>query len=276
MNKKISIVFIILTMMFALQGCESRIVKKSLEDAKIYVEAKEYDKALESLAIVLEKDKENKEAKNLNEIINSYKTIVKLVESEKFDEVNKILEKLDETYKQYVIRDDIDLLINKVNNYYKEVEKIDICIKDAESIFNENKYEECRDLLRKNIIGDNESGSKLSKYIKEEHIKKAKELVEKCDLALAEIEAKRIAEEEALKEQAIVVEEEAINVSSYEYYEEGVYEENTYEEEPLLNGRPRSEELRRVIDLVQSVYKKVEEAAKQLEEERRRELEGMN
>lgn len=101
---------IVSVMTVFLVGCGNSMVEKSFEKLKSFVENKEYEKAITSLEMILDKDKENEEANKLYEIIDSYQKAKEAFEEEDFEEAEEILDSIDKEYKNYPIKDDIDKL----------------------------------------------------------------------------------------------------------------------------------------------------------------------
>ncbi|MDZ5010776.1 hypothetical protein GNF77_18130, partial [Clostridium perfringens] len=91
MKGKMSIIASLM-MVLLLVGCGNSIIKKSIEQAKVAIENKEYAKALISLELALDEDKDNKEAKNLYSIVEGYQQAKKLVDENKIDEAKKIVD----------------------------------------------------------------------------------------------------------------------------------------------------------------------------------------
>lgn len=109
MKRKL-LVMIVSVMTVFLVGCGNSMVEKSFEKLKSFVENKEYEKAITSLEMILDKDKENEEANKLYEIIDSYQKAKEAFEEEDFEEAEEILDSIDKEYKNYPIKDDIDKL----------------------------------------------------------------------------------------------------------------------------------------------------------------------
>ena len=170
-----------------LVGCGNSVVKKSIEQAKTSIESKEYDKALASLQLALDEDKENEEANKLYSIVDGYQKAKKLVDENKIAEAKEIIDGINSDYINYVIKDDIDNLKSQINNYLKEVENITALLNEAENMLNNKQYAECKSHINDKILA--------SQYVTDEQKVKADELVKKSDEAINEIEAQRIAEE---------------------------------------------------------------------------------
>lgn len=186
MKRKVSIM-LLLMLTLILVGCGNSVVKKSIEQAKTAIESKEYDKALASLQLALDEDKENEEANKLYSIVDGYQKAKKLVGENKIAEAKEIIDGINSDYINYVIKDDIDSLKSQINNYLKEVENITALLSEAENMFNNKQFTECKSHINDKIL--------VSQYVTDEQKVKAEELVKKSDEAINEIEAQRIAEE---------------------------------------------------------------------------------
>lgn len=199
MKRKISII-ILLMMSLMIVGCGNSVVKKSIEQAKTAIESKEYDKVLASLQLALDEDKDNEEANKLYSIVDGYQKAKKLVDENKITEAKEIIDGINSDYINYSIKDDIDSLKNQIDNYLKEVENITALLNEAENMFNNKKYAECKNHINDKIL--------VSQYVTDEQKVKAEELVKKSDEAINEIEVQRIAEEKKKQEEAKKAEEE--------------------------------------------------------------------
>lgn len=197
--KKILLVGIILSITTLFIGCGNSIVKKSIEQAKISIESKDYDKALTSLQTVLDEDSDNEEGKKLYSIVDSYQKAKKSFEENNIDESKKLLDGINDEYVNYMIKDDIDSLKQQVENKIKEIELIDSNLTKLLDLVDEKKYDEANTLF--------EEINKSS--LNDEQKNKANELKTRIDTELSEIEAQKKAEEEArLVEEAKRLEEE--------------------------------------------------------------------
>lgn len=202
MKRKISII-VLLMMSLIFVGCGNSVVKKSIEQAKTAIESKEYDKALASLQLALDEDKDNEEANTLYSIVDGYQKAKKLVDENKITEAKEIIEGINSDYINYSIKDDIDNLKIQIDNYLKEVENIAALLNEAETMFNNKQYAECKNHINDKILA--------SQYVTDEQKIKAEELIKKSDEAINEIEAQRVAEEKKKQEEAKKAEEEKKN-----------------------------------------------------------------
>lgn len=210
MKKKVLLVLGLLMITLILVGCGNSVVKKSIEQAKTAIESKEYDKALASLQLALDEDKENEEANKLYSIVDGYQKAKKLVDENKITEAKEIIDGINSDYINYSIKEDIDNLKNQVNNHLKEVENIAALLNEAENMFNNKQYTECKKHINDKILA--------SQYVTDEQKVRAEELVKKSDEAINEIEAQRVAEEKKKQEEAKKAEEKKNQQSSEKRY----------------------------------------------------------
>ncbi len=211
MKRKLSII-VILMMSLIFVGCENSVVKKSIEQAKTAIESKAYDKALASLQLALDENKDNEEAKKLYSIVDGYQKVKKLVDENKITEAKEIIDGINSDYINYSIKGDIDRLKSQIDNYFKEVANITALLNDAENMFNNKQYVECKNNINDKIL--------TSQYLTDEQKVKAEELVKKSDEKINEIEAQRVVEEKKKQEEAKKAEDEKKNQQSSEkrYY----------------------------------------------------------
>ena len=97
---------------------------------------KEYDKALSSFKVALDKDSGNEEAKRLTTLINNYNKANVEFEKDNIDDANKFMNQIDEGTIEDSIKNDID------NLKAKEIVHIKELIKDK-------KYEESKKSIDK-------------------------------------------------------------------------------------------------------------------------------
>ena len=207
MKKKILIIGLLI-MSLIMVGCGNSIVKKSIEQAKTAVENKEYDKALASLQLVFDEDKDNEEANKLYSIIDGYKKAKNLVDENKIIEAKEVFDEINSDYINYKISEDIDDLKGQIDIHLKEVENITMVLSEAENMFNNAQYSACKTYIYTKILGSQEDNIEPNKYVTDDQKAKAEDLVKKSDEEMNEIEAKRIAEEKKKQEEAEAAERE--------------------------------------------------------------------
>ena len=199
--KKKQFISILLMALLIIVGCENGMVKKSMEKAKIAMEEKAYEKALLSLELVLEENPSHEEAKTLHSIVDTYLQATQLIAEEKFAEAKKMIDQLDKGYADYTIKEDMDVLKEKIETHLTEVDKVAQVLTEAEEMFNQQQYEECKATLITHVIGSLSEHVNANPHATSEQKAKAEELVAKSQQALDEQEAQRMAEEERLAEE---------------------------------------------------------------------------
>ncbi|WP_303859869.1 hypothetical protein [Alkalibaculum bacchi] len=140
-----AIILVALALMFT--GCGNNIVKKSIEQANTAIEGKDYDKALLALELALDEENDNVEANKLYSILQSYQKAKKAVDENKINEAKEILDDIDERYKNYPIKEDVNSLNNLIQEKVKEVEVINNNITKLEKLIEEKKYDEAKTLI---------------------------------------------------------------------------------------------------------------------------------
>ncbi|GAA0862209.1 hypothetical protein [Paraclostridium tenue] len=142
--KKIGIILTLILLVISLVGCENSQSKKAIEQGKMEMANKEYDKALASFKIALDKESSNEEAKRLTTLIDNYKKANDEFEKGNIDEANKIMNQIDEETIEDSIKNDIDNLKAKINQH----DKIDKEIVHIKELIKEKKYDEAKKSIK--------------------------------------------------------------------------------------------------------------------------------
>lgn len=187
--RKSILTIIIATAMVLLISCESGISKKAVEQGKLALAAKEYDKALNAFQLAQDEGSKDKEIQDMINVIESYLSSEKLFVEGKLEEANEMLNNL-LNYDEYVIADDIEILKGKISGGLEEIKLISEEIKSLEDMFGNKNYDEAKELAIK----------LSSMNVSEEQVSYIDEIMNKIEVELAEAEAKRLqAEEEERK-----------------------------------------------------------------------------
>ncbi|XTR38705.1 hypothetical protein ACQQ2T_04810 [Paraclostridium tenue] len=142
--KKIGIILTLILLVISLVGCENSQSKKAIEQGKMEMANKEYDKALASFKIALDKESSNEEAKRLTALIDNYKKANDEFEKGNIDDANKIMNQIDEETIEDSIKNDIDNLKAKINQH----DKIDKEIVHIKELIKEKKYDEAKKSIK--------------------------------------------------------------------------------------------------------------------------------
>lgn len=173
--KKKQFISVLLMALLIIVGCENGMVKKSMEKAKIAMEEKAYEKALLSLELVLEENPSHEEAKTLHSIVDTYLQATQLIAEEKFAEAKKVIDQLDKGYADYTIKEDMDVLKEKIETHLTEIDKVAQVLTEAEEMFNQQQYEECKATLITHVIGSLSEHVNANPYATSEQKAKAEE-----------------------------------------------------------------------------------------------------
>ncbi len=163
-----------------LTGCSNETFDKAMEEGKIAVASKEYDKAQNLFGLAVEENKKDEEANKL------YSQTQKLVEAEKLKEEGKIEKSVNLCNEISKIDSESDVVKKQVIELRKELkglventDQLEIEIKEgiakSEELMSNNKYEDAKKELEKlsQEIGDNKSF--------DTDLEKINELIKQCE-----------------------------------------------------------------------------------------------
>lgn len=145
MKKLVSIILTLLIV--TIVGCGNSMERKAMDQAKLALENKEYDKASASFQLVLDENSKNDEARKIKEVIDTYFDAKKSLDSNKLDDANTTINNIDNKYCDYSIKEDVDSLKINIENKISLRDKIKYDIAKAESLVNEKKYDEAKAIL---------------------------------------------------------------------------------------------------------------------------------
>lgn len=197
MNKRIMKLMVGGAITLFLIGCSNSATKK-YENALASLESNDYETSISLLEEVLEKDPDNNKAKEIIAIISDYKKALELSKEDKIEEAKEILDNISENYNNYMIKDDINSLVfdleKRLND--KEVVLVDDMFKKARALFEEGKYNECKEFLDSDLSPK----VKASDFLPEDTKIALESLYLDCDKFIEE--NARIAKEEEEKAKA--------------------------------------------------------------------------
>lgn len=121
--KIISLVVLIFSII-SMMGCQKNdLSKKAVEQGKLAMAEHEYNKALSSFELAIDEGLDDDEIVKIMDIIKFYNETKNLIDEEKIDEAEKVLNGIDEDYKKYAIKGDIDALKDSVSSLKEEIDK---------------------------------------------------------------------------------------------------------------------------------------------------------
>ncbi|WP_338627042.1 hypothetical protein QJR52_15180 [Clostridium baratii] len=151
MKKKLKIILSLFFIVFAINvnvyGCANR-VNKYIQEGKLALNNAEYNDAMDDFDKALNEDKENKEAKNLRDIIIKYNEAKRLYEEDNLESALKSIENTPKEYENYNIRNELGALKDKIRIKLGNKEKVDEEIKNAQNLIKNNQYREAKDILK--------------------------------------------------------------------------------------------------------------------------------
>lgn len=115
MNKSLS-VFLTLILLVGLTGCSNSTETKSIEEGKLYLADKEYEKALSSFEIALNDGSNDAEVEEIYNILNKYKESKIFLDKKDIKNSEIALSEIDDSYTDYAIKEDIEKLKNEVED----------------------------------------------------------------------------------------------------------------------------------------------------------------
>lgn len=192
MNKLVVFLAMIL---FLITGCSNETFNKALDQGKLALASKEYDKAIASFELALEEKKDDKEAKILQTQTTKMVQAMKAQTELKVDQAIALFEEVEKTKEgsatlQKQAKEQREALVTNKNlqdTYTKQ-------LANAEQLKNNKKYTESKEILSK-IVEETNSNEKFAS----QH-QKASELIKQIDDTVANEEAKKVAKEKKEKE----------------------------------------------------------------------------
>lgn len=189
--KKIILFIISVVMLVSLIGCTSSTAKKAVEQGKLAMANKEYDKAIASFQLAIDEGMKDEDIINLTKIIDNYRKADNSFKDGQYDSSKKYLDSIKEDYSKYIIKDDIEKLKLTIDNKIKEVQNINDDIEKVNTLINNKKYDDGKKLI----------DELNKKSLNEEQKNKLLELDKKISLELSQIEVKKKEEEAKKKEE---------------------------------------------------------------------------
>ena len=143
MKKVLIILTILLNLSFVACSKDNTSIK-AVEDGKIALVSKEYDKAKDLFKLAVSEDSKNTDAKSLLDLTSNYIDLLAIIENGEFDKANDLISKIEKNNKLDIIK---DVFIETKNNIIENKAKYDKYISEIESIeklLSENKIDEAK------------------------------------------------------------------------------------------------------------------------------------
>ncbi|MDU2686402.1 hypothetical protein QJR60_11390 [Paraclostridium sordellii] len=179
--KKIIIIIVSILLGISMVGCESSVSKKAVEQGKLAMANKEYDKALASFKLAIDEGSNNKEVKRLTTLINHYTQANDKFKKGDIKSANKIMNEIDEETIDDSIKNDIDNLKAKIN----QQDKINKKIASIKELIKYKKYDDAKKSIKEIDI------DKINKKDKNE----INELKDTIELGLSQVKVENKSED---------------------------------------------------------------------------------
>ena len=126
-------------------GCSANSTSiKAVEEGKIALVSKEYDKAKDLFKLAVNEDSKNSEAESLLDLTINYIDLIAIIENNEFDKVDELISKIENNSELDIIKEQFSEIKNsivdkkeKFSEYVKQVEAI-------ESLLSENKIDDAK------------------------------------------------------------------------------------------------------------------------------------
>ncbi len=194
--KKVVLIAIMILLLLSLVGCGNTAATEAIEQGRLELVSKEYDKALSSFEKAINEGSEDEEIKELIKTIKSFNHGKKLIEEGNFDEAKEVLDSIDKDYVNYSIKDDINSLKEKIVTYEENDKFINNEIVSIDQLVSEGKYDDAKTKSEELLVSE--------RIISEVQKQKVDEYVMKADEGIARIgiEAEKAQKEKLEKEKS--------------------------------------------------------------------------
>lgn len=142
--KKTLITFTILLSVL-LAGCGiNSTSSKALEEGKISIVSKEYEKARDLFKLAVDEDSKNSEAKLLFDLLNDYIDLTELVNTGEFDKTDELVSRIEENEKMELIKDDFQKTKDSIAEGKENISKYSDEIAGIEGLLKNGKLDEAK------------------------------------------------------------------------------------------------------------------------------------
>ncbi|MEG2985132.1 MAG: lysozyme inhibitor LprI family protein [Peptostreptococcaceae bacterium] len=145
--KKIKTIIVVSLLAISMVGCGNSTEKKAIEQGKLAMGSKEYNKALASFQLAVDEGSKDEEILKISEIIEKYNEANNIFKEGKIEEAKKIADEINEEYKNYAIKDDIETLKKSIEDKYKVAQEIKSEIDKLSTLVEEKKYDEANNVI---------------------------------------------------------------------------------------------------------------------------------
>ncbi|MBJ8005777.1 MULTISPECIES: hypothetical protein [Bacillus cereus group] len=192
---KLRILGIICSCFILLAGCGDKTADKAIEQGKLALANKEYDKALASFSLAL--DEKSDEAKILHTQTKKWMDAMKAKDEQKWDEANKLFGEVEETKGGISsLKEDAKKMKDELKSNKETLDTYNNKLSQAQELINNKSLDEAKQLLS-TVQQETATNEKLKEYNQ-----KAAQLMATVDMELTKIEDEKKQKEAKEKKQA--------------------------------------------------------------------------
>lgn len=199
--RKIKTLIIVSLLAISMVGCGNSTADKAIEQGKLAMASKEYDKALASFKLAIDEGSKDKSIKIMYSIIETYNNAYDKFEEDNIEEAKKIIDEINNEYVEYSIKDDVDSLKVKIDEKVKIQDEINDYIEQIKKLVKNKDYNDAKSLI------EEVNKKELSEKNKEE----IDELNNRIESELSIIEAEKKAKEQEQNKKQQFTKQKAIS-----------------------------------------------------------------
>jgi hypothetical protein len=150
--KKIMIVLTAITAVFLVACGTNGTSKKAVEEGKVEIVSKEYEKGRDLFKLAVDEDSRNLEAKSLLDLSNEYITLMSMINTGELDKSDELISKIEKNDKLSIIKDEFEKTKDIVTSNKEKILKNTNEIKDIENIFESGNIDKAKSLAMNKLV----------------------------------------------------------------------------------------------------------------------------
>ena len=144
--KKIIIALITLLSIFLVSCSINGTSKKAVEEGKIAIVSKEYEKAKDLFKLASDEDSKNTEAKSLLDLTNSYIGLLEIINTGEFDKADELISTIENNEKLDIIKDEFEKTKSNIIDNKEKIVSYTSKIEAIEKTLDEGNIDEAKSL----------------------------------------------------------------------------------------------------------------------------------
>lgn len=142
--RKTLIILTTLLSLFLVSCSTNSTSSKAVEEGKIALVSKEYDKAKDLFTLAINEDSKNTDASSLLDLTTNYIDLLSIIDSSEFDKANDLISKIESNDKLDIIKDSFNDTKNNLNSKKEIFDKYITEVESIETLFTENKIDDAK------------------------------------------------------------------------------------------------------------------------------------